>query len=258
MVKGNRLIVEKLSVRFGEKCAVNGLSAEFRSGELVAILGPNGAGKTTFLRALAGIITPCAGEIMLNEKPLSQYGRLERARNIAWLGQGHEIYWPMRVERLIALGRLPHRQYENEHAVREAMAEASISHLWGRQASKISAGEKAATLMARMLAVQADIILADEPCASLDPARQLETMLLLKKRAGGGNIVIVILHDVSLAARFCDKVLLLHGGEAIAYGPPDKVLSKENMARAYGIEVRHIQYEGAKYVLPWKRLERKG
>ena len=237
---GVSIAARGVQVALGGRTVVRGIDATVEGGRLVGILGPNGAGKSTLVRALLGLV-PSTGTIALDGMPLETLPRGEIARRIAYLPQGQAVHWPLSVERLVALGRLPHLApfsrlaAADRAAIARAMARADVMHLATRTATELSGGERARVLLARALAVEAPALIADEPLASLDPAHQIEGMELLRAEADAGRLVIAVLHDLTLAARFCDRVLVLHDGLLAADGPPRAVLTPALLARVYGI-----------------------
>ena len=207
-----------IAVRFGPTTLLEGVDLVMCSGEMVGLIGPNGSGKTTLLRILANLRAPEAGRVRYAGRTAAEVGPRELARQIAYLAQGGAVHWPMRVEALIALGRLPHRRTfqgldaADRDAIAQAMIAADVVSLRGRTMAQVSGGERMRILLARALAVDAPMLLADEPIAALDPLHQLQVMELLRATARAGRGVIVVLHDLALAARFCDRLILLAQG----------------------------------------------
>ncbi|MCX7644785.1 MAG: ABC transporter ATP-binding protein [Rhodobacteraceae bacterium] len=232
------LSVERLTVRRRGATVLEGVSLTVGPGEVVGLIGPNGAGKTTLMRAALGLI-PAEGRASLAALPARA-----RARAAAFLPQGREIAWPVAVEVLVALGRAPHRatagglSEADRAAVARAMARMEVAHLAGRPATELSGGEAARVLIARVLAQETPLILADEPTAGLDPAAQIATMEVFGDLAREGRGILVALHDLALAARHCTRLVALSGGRVAAAGPPAEVLSPDSAAALFGIEAR--------------------
>ena len=181
-----------------------------------------------------------------------------RARTIAYLAQGASIDWPIRVDEVVALGRLPYASRfgagaDAAHAVAAAMDAAGVTALAGRRADTLSGGERMRVLLARALAVGAPFLLADEPLTALDPHHQLQAMELLRRTARAGTAVTIVLHDLTLASRFCDRLVLLAEGRALCAGSPEQVLTDARIARAFGVSLVRGEVAGERYVLPWER-----
>lgn len=235
------IVTEHLSVSIAKQVVLHDVSVELTGGALVGILGPNGAGKSSFLRALLGLL-PSRGRIAIDGRPLIDIPRADLSRKLAYLPQMQTVHWPLRVDRTVALGRLPHlaplsRLSENdEAAVERAMMLADVRHLADRSVMELSGGERARVLLARALAVEAAVIMVDEPLASLDPAHQLQTMAILRDQANAGALVLAVLHDLNIAARTCNRVCVLDRGRCVADGSPADVLSADLLAAVYGVE----------------------
>ena len=240
-------VIEDVSVRYGARAALSEVSARFAAGAVTGIVGPNGAGKTTLLRAVLGLQPLAGGSIRILNKPLAEWPREELARTIAYLPQGGEAKWPMLAEDVAMLGRLPHRaafaapQAADRLAVREALTRCDAAAFAHRRTDELSAGERARVLFARALATGAPILLADEPAAFLDPAHQLRLMELLREEARRGAAVAVTLHDLPLAARHCDEIIVLHHGRLAADGAPATALSDDALAEVFGIAALRVR-----------------
>jgi iron complex transport system ATP-binding protein len=230
-----------VSVRLGDSLVVDNAGMRLDAGELVALVGPNGAGKTTLVRALAGLL-PADGDIALAGRPLQMLGARERARTVAYLPQGHVFHWPMPVGAIVALGRHPHMDAfslpspQDRAAIRSAMRRTGTEAFADRSVTALSGGERARVALARALATEAPLLLADEPTASLDPRHQLVVMQLLRRAAHDGGAVLAILHDLALAARFADRVLVMDGGRIVADGPAPEALSPQRIAEVFGVD----------------------
>jgi len=239
------LSASNLTVNIGTKDIVRDTSLSLNAGELVALVGPNGAGKTTLMRALPGLV-PASGAITLADKPLDSLSPRERARMVSYLPQGHIFHWPMSVESIVMLGRAPHADVfssatpDDHAAVAHAMATTETTMFAQRAVTTLSGGEKARVALARALATQAPVLLADEPTAALDPRHQLVVMELLRAAAARGNAILAIMHDLTLAARFADRVLVMHEGKIVASGGPAEALAPERLASVFGVEATTV------------------
>jgi iron complex transport system ATP-binding protein len=240
------LAAGSLTVRIGATPIVHDASLSLNAGEVAALVGPNGAGKTTLMRALAGLI-PAQGAIALGGKPVESHSPRDRARYIAYLPQGHIFHWPMSVESIVMLGRAPHADAfsstspDDRAAVARAMATTETAMFAQRAVTTLSGGEKARVALARALATQAPVLLADEPTAALDPRHQLVVMELLRSVARSGTAILAIMHDLTLAARFADRVLVMNEGGIVAEGAPAEALAPERLAAVFGIEAATVE-----------------
>lgn len=243
-----------ISVTLGQQRVLDGIDAQLDPGALIGVIGPNGAGKSTLIRALVGV-APYAGQVTIDGKDAATMASADRARMIAYLPQGQTLHWPLKVERLVMLGRIPHLGplsrpgAADREAVERAMARADVLHLRERVATELSGGERARTLLARAMAVDAPVLIVDEPLAALDPLHQIQVMALLAEEARAGRLVIAVMHDLSLAARYCTRLLMLHHGRLVADGSADNVLTPARLAQVYGIEARVETRGGVPVVL---------
>lgn len=211
------------------------VSLDLAPGELLGVIGPNGSGKSTLLHALAGLLCP-DGEVAFEARPLRAIPPRERARRIGLMPQNGEIAWSLRVCDVVAMGRLPW-QDEDAGAIDRAMALAGVAALAGRRVDELSGGEQARVWLARVLAGQPRLLLADEPIARLDLHYQCSVMDVLRDYAHAGQGVIVAIHDLGLAARYCDRLCLLHLGRVRSLGRPDEVLVAAVLAEVFGIAI---------------------
>ena len=239
------LAASNLTVTRGEREILHAIDIAFESGRVTALLGPNGAGKSTLLASLAGLLRPTSGAARLNDQSISELSSLSRAQRIGFLPQNPEIAWAVDVETLVGLGRIPHRHHSTKAQDAEAIANAlhiTATAQWSsRDVTTLSGGERARVLLARVLAGQPQWILADEPFAGLDPSHQFETAEMLQTLAAQGRGVIVTLHDLTLAARIADRVIVMCDGRVVSDGAPRDALSAETLLSAYGIEARWIE-----------------
>ena len=240
------LVLDHVGVTLGRREVVRDIHAEFGPGTLTGIVGPNGAGKSTLARAILALV-PATGQVRVDGVDAAAMPRAELARRIAYVPQGQTLHWPLTVERLVGLGRLPHlapmsRIADTDTAAIERAMERA-DDLRDRIATELSGGERARVLFARALAVEAPALIADEPLASLDPGHQIDVMDMLRAEAAGGALVIAVLHDLTLAARYCDRLLLIDAGQIVADGTPTEVLTAERLRAVYGIDAR-VETEG--------------
>jgi iron complex transport system ATP-binding protein len=254
-----RLVGNDICVTRSGKALLNKVSLSAYPGELVGLIGPNGAGKSTLLGVLAGLVSADHGEVSLDGAPLHSISARQRAQQLGWLEQQGSIYWPVNVERLVTLGRLPYLPAwqvpsESDHQiVQQAMADCDCLSIRERDATTLSGGERARALLARAMAAEPDILLADEPVSSLDLGHQLQTMDLLRQFSRQERTCVVVLHDLSLAARYCDRLYLLDKGQLIAYGSVADVLGRENLRQVYGVDVV-TGFDEVPWIVPLRRI----
>jgi len=255
------LVLENVSAAYGDRQVLESVSAAFEAGRLTGLVGPNGAGKTTLLRAALGLVQLSEGQVRIVDRLRAQWSREALARIVAYLPQGAEAHWPVQARKLVELGRLPHRQSlaqlrQVDHvAVDLALARCDALQFSARRVDRLSAGERARVFLARALATEAQILLADEPAAHLDPAHQLQLMELLRDEARRGIAVVVTLHELSLASRFCDEIVVLSKGRILSRGAPGVALSDENLAQAFGVRPLKLSDREPFPVIPWQRIE---
>ncbi len=258
------LRADRIEVRFDGRPVLNDLSLAVDGGEVVGLVGPNGAGKTTLLRTCAHLLPPHSGSVSLDERSLEKTPRRELARAIAFIASGAPCHWPMDVERLIALGRLPRLSpwappaAADAAAIRTAMELTDVVPFLGRATTELSDGERARVMLARALAGEPRLLLADEPVSGLDPQHQLTVMKVLADLAATGGAVLVTLHDLGLAARFCTRLVVLDQGRIVADGKPADVLGERILAEVFGIQALHGVRDGEPYLVPWAALQRDG
>lgn len=256
----SRLAARGVACRRGDRVILDSVDIVLESGAVTALVGPNGSGKTTLLRHLAGLDAPAAGQVALDGQPLAALGALVRAQRIAYLAQAAAVYWPLLGRDVVSLGRLPHGAdlsrplaAADSAAVQRALGRVDGMALAGRSIDTLSQGERARLMLARILATEAEVVLADEPVANLDPAYALDVMTVLRAEAARGAVVVVSLHDLGLAARFADRVIVLAGGRVTADGPASEALRPVVIDEAYGIGFRTVEVDGVAQVIAWSR-----
>ena len=228
--------------RIGLAGRLSEVSLALRAGELVALVGPNGAGKSSLMQVMAGLLAPTAGDVALNGARLADQPARERARAIGYLPQVGEVAWDMAVEVLAGLGRLPWGggAAADHAAVERALAAMELDDLRHRAVSRLSGGERARALLARVLAGAPQWILADEPLASLDLAHAASLMARLGDQARAGIGVVVAMHDLAMAMNHADRVVVLAGGRLVADGLPQEALAEDVVARVWGVKARWL------------------
>ena len=230
--------------------AVRDISLSVVPGRLLAVVGPNGAGKTTLLRLLSGALVPQAGQVRLDDRPLRELHDRLRARALAVVPQSESSPFPVTVREMVGMGRYPHlgpweRAGSIDHAVVErALERCAVGHLAERQLSRLSGGERQRARIARALAQEAPVLLLDEPTGGLDLRFRMELFHLLRELRADGPAVLLITHDLNLAARFADRLLLLDRGRARARGTPEEVLSGDTLEEVYEWPLRLVPHPG--------------
>jgi iron complex transport system ATP-binding protein len=254
-----RLEARGIACSYGERRVLESFDLVAEPGRLTALLGPNGAGKSTALRALARLLRPLHGEVTLDGRDVWQLPRRSFVPHVAFMPQTETAGWPMTVEQVVLLGRLPHRGWllpyarEDREALRTALRQVEITGLRGRWLDSLSGGERRRAMLARALAQNAEVLLLDEPGAHLDLRHQLELFTLLRRLTRERGVAVVLsLHDLNLASLFADRAVLLSAGRIVAQGRSRQVLTPELIHCAFGIEVEIVAHPrgGAAMVLP--------
>jgi len=229
--------------------ALEGVSLALGAGELVAIAGPNGSGKTTLLRALLGTLPVEQGDVELLGRPLRTWGSAELARTVGVVSQREESVFPLTVLETVTLGRYAHLSplgslsARDRAVIDEALIRADVAPLRGRRTDTLSGGEWQRVRVARALAQEPRLLVLDEPTASLDVRHEMEVLELVRRLAGQGIATLLVTHHLNLAARYADRVVLLHHGRVVAVGPPSAVLTGEVVTRVFDWPVA---------IMPWR------
>lgn len=242
------LVAKDIGVRLGVNEVLSGVDLSLRAGEVTAIVGPNGTGKSTLLETLAGLRRPDRGAVALDGEALLAMKARARAQRIGFLPQTPEVAWDVTVRTFVGLGRTPYAgawglSAEDRGVVEEAIGAAGLEPFAERVVTSLSGGERARVFVARALAGRPDWLLADEPLAGLDPGHALDTLALFRGLAERGCGVVVTLHDLSIAARTADRIVVLAGGHVTADGSAAECLTPETLRAAYGVEARVVAGE---------------
>ena len=244
-VETELLNADHVTLPLGSRDLLRDVSITLKPGETVGLIGPNGAGKSTALRVLSGLWQPTGGHVTLQGKPLTTYRPRQIARLIGQVHQTSAFDVPFSVQDVVAMGRNPHlgrfeiEQPHDRQIVRDAMRETHILALAERPINALSSGERQRVYLARALAQEPSILLLDEPTSNLDIRHQIEILALVQRLSHQRDLAVLIaIHDLTLAARFCDRLILMNAGQIIAEGVPDVVLSSENLASAFAVQAR--------------------
>lgn len=247
-----------LSVRLGETAVISGVDLEAHPGEWLGIIGPNGAGKSTILNTIVGTVEATSGSVLLSGRPVSAFSRQERARTVALVPQRAVVPAAMPVIDYVLLGRSPHIAYlaseslEDVAAAKQALGALDLLALSHRALAELSGGELQRVVLARALAQGAPIMLLDEPTSALDVGHQQQVLSLVDTmRRTAGLTIISALHDLTLAAQFCDRLLMLSGGRVVSEGRARSVLTEAVIREHYGATVRVLDDgDGGVVVIP--------
>lgn len=253
------LAADNLRVAIRGREVLRNLSFEASRGEFLIVAGPNGAGKTTLLKAIAGLIG-FSGGLSWDGRSIAELRPREKAQIMAYLPQGHVAAWPIKARDVVALGRVPFASSlsrlsrSDEEAVDHALAAVEAFAFADRPITELSGGERARVMLARALAADAPLLLADEPVASLDPAHQLSVMGILSNEARLGRLVIGVSHDLMLAARYADRMMVLSNNEIAGMGAPGQILTSSLIRQVFHVEPKRLHAEDMVLEIPWEPL----
>jgi iron complex transport system ATP-binding protein len=244
----NVIQASQLNLGYNRQTIVKEFNLAIPSKTIVGLVGPNGSGKTTILRSLAGLLKPRAGVVLVQGESLAQLDSRKRARQIAWVPQRESLVWSLSVEEAIQLGRAPHRGWflpytkQDHRMVDWAINLTELNDLKDRPVDQLSGGEFQRVLIARALAQEPEILLLDEPTTNLDIHHQIQLLDLIKRLAIKKELTVILaIHDLNLAVRYCDQLILLDDGQQKGVGKPEKVLSEDNLQTVFGIEAKLYQ-----------------
>jgi iron complex transport system ATP-binding protein len=253
----NLLSFRGVSVQFGERRVLEDIHFDVKPGEVVGLVGPNGSGKTTLLRVATRVLAPNAGEVQFGGKPVSDYSRAELARALATVPQDTSLPYPFSALEVVLMGRAPHQPLlgldsaADLACARRAMERIDIAELADRSIQKLSGGERQLVMFARALAQEPQVLLLDEPTSFLDLRHRIDLLAAVRERVNDGGSALVVSHDLGLAARVCDRLVLLANGKIAAQGPPAEVLNPEVLESAFGIEADIVVApDGSPLVVP--------
>lgn len=258
----SELVARGATVRYGARAALCGVDATVRAGEILGVIGPNGSGKSTLVRVLAGVRSADQGDVALDDRPLATYSMRERGRSIALVPQETHLAFPMRVRELVLLGRSAHtgpfgwEHAGDLHAAHDAMLRTDTLALADRLVDQLSGGERQRAVLARALAQEPRVLLLDEPTSFLDLRHTVLLLDLVRDLCRDRRLaVVLVVHDLNLAAMYCDRLLLLSAGEVAAVGRPEEVLTYARLCRVYQTElyVAPNDITGQTIVLPLSR-----
>jgi iron complex transport system ATP-binding protein len=247
-----------LAFSYGQRPVLQGVDFRLAAGELVALVGPNGAGKSTLLHALLGILTPDAGEVLIAGRPRRELARRDIARQVAFVPQDAPADFAFTVRELVAMGRTPHlgrfqpERRADVEAIERALEATGLRSFEDRMVSELSGGERQRVHLARAVAQETPALLLDEPTANLDLEHQLEVLGLVQGLVRGGKGAVVALHDLSLAARYADRVVVLAEGRVVLSGPPRSVITEDALARWFHIKARVFTVSPTRSLSPSK------
>ncbi|MBW2288098.1 MAG: ABC transporter ATP-binding protein [Deltaproteobacteria bacterium] len=251
------LSFEGVAIAFGKRQILREVDLDLRAGEVLGVAGGNGAGKTTLLRIASRVLAASAGRVCVGGRDVESLSRRELAREIAVVPQDVQVSFPFRASEVVLMGRSPHLGafgYESPADIeraRVAMTRVGVDHLADRSILDLSGGERQLVLIARALAQDAAILLLDEPTAHLDLRHRIQVLTLVREFAATGRSALVVSHDLSLAARSCDRMALLGGGRLIGVGRPAEIVTKANLRAAFGIDAEVlVAPDGAPLVVP--------
>jgi iron complex transport system ATP-binding protein len=254
----DKLRFEDVSFGYEGRPVVEHLGFGVRAGELVGVIGPNGAGKSTVVRLALGLVRPSSGRIFLDGQPIERLGRRAFAKKVAAVMQEEALEFPFTVLEVVLMGRTAHlgplgfERAEDLAAAREAMAETGVESLGARPLDALSGGERKRVLLARAFAQRPELIILDEPAAALDIHHQIAIFDLLADKRHNGVAVMVVVHDLNLAAAYCDRLLLLQSGAPAVLGTVEEILTYRRVREVFGVEVYVGVNEltGARFLLP--------
>ena len=250
-----RICVEHLAFNYTSEAILDDMTFNIGGGECVSILGPNGAGKTTLLKCIDGLLQYKRGTIKFGEDNLRKLSRGELSKRVGYVPQATDSLFPVKVFDMVLMGRSPHITWQSsnyDHAkVLTALEKLNIKNLAMKNFNEISGGQQQKVIIARALAQETDILLLDEPISSLDIRHQIEVMDIVRDLVTQLQITaVMVLHDLNIAGRYSDRIIIMHKGRIFAIGPPKEILTKETIAKVYGVEAHVENIAGKPCIVP--------
>ncbi len=250
-----RIRIRDVEFSYASVPILKNICMEVAESEILGIIGPNGAGKSTLLRCIDRILSPQKGTIFLNERDISKMSRLEIAKRMGYIPQSTTQVFPATVFETVLMGRRPHISWRcNERDVEKVLEVLHLLDLEGlamRDINELSGGQQQKVFIARALVQEPDVLLLDEPTSNLDIKHQLEVMDIIKEIARKRGIsAIMAIHDLNLAARYADRLIMMKNGMIYAAGEHFSVLTPENIREVYGVEVEVSKHNGRPFVIP--------
>jgi iron complex transport system ATP-binding protein len=238
------LRLDGITLSYGSRMVLKDINLEVQPGEIAGVIGPNGSGKSTLIRSIAKTIAPVSGRIFIDGYTIDRMSSSELARIVAVMSQNTKLPDLFTAFELVLMGRTPHLglfRYESKNdmdIVKKAMDDTNTAHLAFRHVNELSGGEKQRILLARALAQEPSILLLDEPTANLDINNQVETLDLIRRLCRDQKLIVLIaLHDLNLAAQYCDRLAILYGGAIYKQGTPEEVVNADIIKTVYGADV---------------------
>ncbi len=251
-----KISIKGLTFSYRSAPTLKGVTLEVHEGEVLSLVGPNGAGKTTLLKCINGILKPRIGVIMLDERNLNEYDGRELGKKLGYVPQVEYSHFPLTVFDAVLMGRRPYLRWwrpskKDLEKVVEALKLVGIEHIAMRYVNELSGGQRQAVLIARALAQDPEVLLLDEPTSNLDVKHQIMIMELIRKLTRDRRVtVIMAIHDLNLAARYSDKMVMLKDGTIYAQGNPHEVLTPENVLAVYGVKASILIHNDKLLVVP--------
>lgn len=250
-----KIHINEMEFSYSNEKILKGITLEILPGECVSIIGPNGAGKSTLVKCIDRLLIPQKGEVRIDNKIIDDMSREQIAKKLGYVPQSSASLFPLKVFDMVLLGRRPHATWKSSKndqiKVLNALSLLDIEHLAMKNFNEISGGQQQKVIIARAIAQETEVLLLDEPISNLDIRHQLEVMDMLRELINElGISAVMIVHDLNIAARYSDKIIIMNKGEIIASGTPQEVLTKENIASAYGVEVCVSRIENKPYIVP--------